>query len=189
MERNLHDLSHASMLVFSAGALLIAGILAGVSLSLDFGVEITLSFVVVTVLFPLAFGWLLRERWRARELEGQIQHQKPSLSADQVPSQSTVSEWQEFPGWKIQDIISAEGFEKHSNLVLRLCGFETGCCFDMLVHAGPAGERSVRITMAHIAPRHRENCLLVVVEDLHQGCSRRSELPEEGMDADGTAVI
>lgn len=205
-ERDLRDLSHASALVFAATAL-IAGILAGISLSSRFGIGLTSSFIVVAVLFPLLCGWLVKESWRAKKLEDRIKSQPAASSAEKVPVesrddtpagilivspdltvhfanqmflQSTLQEPEEVLGWKVQDVLPAEGLEDCVKELLARSDPAAGCCFNAFIRIGLAGEQPMRITMARIAPRQGEDRVLVVVEDLLRGCPPRSGLPVEG---------
>lgn len=205
-ERNVRDLSHASVLVFALAAAA-TGILASVSLSSEFGIGVTSSFIVVAVLFPLLCGWLAKERWCVRKLKKQIQAQQvdtqpvkspvepdddtPSgllivspdlriLFANQTYLQSTLREPGEVLGWKMQDVIPAEGIEGQARALLGRSDPAASCCLETFVRGGLGGERPVHITMARIAPQHGEDRVLVVVEDLLQECSPVAAVPVEG---------
>lgn len=205
-ERNVRDLSHASVLVFAVTAAA-AGILAGISLSSEFGIGATSSFIVVAVLFPLLCGWLAKERWRAQRLAKRIQRQQDiparmrgaAKSGDDTPAgllivspdlrvrfanqsylQNTLQEPEEVLGWKIHDVMPAEGLEDQAQALLGCSDPAASCCFNASIRIGLAGERPVHITMARIAPQEGEDRVLVVVEDLFQGCSQRSDPPAEG---------
>lgn len=205
-ERNVRDLSHASVLVFALTAV-VTGVLACISLSSELGIGVTSSFVVVAVLFPLLCGWLAKERWRAKSLEAQIRDQVANTgpvkslreSGDDTPAgllivssdlrvrfanqtylQSTLHEPEDVLGWKIQDIMPAEDLEDWAKSLLERSDPAASCCFNAFIRVGLAGERPVHITMARIAPRQGEDRILVVVEDLLQSCSFRSDVPVEG---------
>lgn len=205
-ERNVRDLSHASVLVFALAAV-VTGILASVSLSSEFGIGVTSSFIVVAVLFPLLCGWLAKERWCVKKLEKQIEAQQADaepakspveadddtptgllivssdlriLFANQTYLQGTLREPGEVLGWKMQDVIPAEGLEDQARLLLGRSDPAASCCLDAFVRGGLGGERPVHITMARIAPQHGEDRVLVVVEDLVQDCSPVAAVPVEG---------
>ncbi len=204
--RNVRDLSHASVLVFALTAV-VTGILGCISLSSELGIGVTSSFVVVAVLLPLLCGWLAKERWRAKNLEERIQSQEANSglvkgaaeSGDDIPAgllivspdlrirfanqtylQSTLHEPEEVLGWKIQDVMPAEGLEDWAKGLLGRSDPAASCCFNAFIRVGLAGERPVHITMARIAPQQGEDRVLVVVEDLLHGRSLRSDLPVEG---------
>jgi PAS domain-containing protein len=205
-ERNVRDLSHASLLVFAVTAVA-TGILACISLSSEFGIGASSSFIVVAVLFPLLCGWLAKERWRAKRLEDRIDTQQMNLASAGSPSQcgdntpaglliispdlricfanrayleGTLQEPEEVLAWKIKDVLSVEGIEEKAKALLERSDPAASCCFNALIRAGFAAERSVHITMTRIAPRQGEDRVLVVVEDLLQGRSARRDLPVEG---------
>lgn len=205
-ERTVRDLSHASVLVFALTAVA-TGILACVSLSSELGIGATSSFVVVAVVFPMLCGWLAKERWRAKSLEKQVRAQESnselvkgaSESGDDTPAgllivspdlrvrfvnqaylQSTLHEPEEVLGWKIQEVMPAEGVEDWAKGILGRSDPAASCCFNAFIRVGLAGDRPVHITMTRIAPQQGEDRVLVVVEDLLQGCSLRSDLPVEG---------
>ncbi|HUX10768.1 MAG TPA: PAS domain-containing protein [Terriglobia bacterium] len=204
--RNARDLSHASVFVFALAAAA-AGILAGVSLSSELGIGETASFIVVAILFPLLCGWLVRERWRAQRLAQRIQRQQSiptrmrsaAMAGDDTPAgllivspdlrvrfanqtylQNTLQEPEEVLGWKIHDVMRAEGLEAQAKGLLGCSAPAASCCLNAFIRVGLAGERPVHITLARIAPQQGEDRVLVVVEDLFQGCSQRSDLPAEG---------
>lgn len=205
-ERNVRDLSHASVLIFALTAV-VTGILAAVSLSSEIGIGMTSSFVVVAILFPLLCGWLAKERWRASKLEEQILKQEsnqellkgpvepeddtPSglliLSADlkirfanQTYLHASLHELEDVLGWKIQDVMPVEGLEERAKALLGRSDPAASCCFNAVVPAGLADDRPVHITMARIAPQRGADRLLVVVEDLEQDCVPVPDVPVEG---------
>jgi PAS domain-containing protein len=192
-ERNLRDLSHLSLLVFAAAAVT-TGILAGISLSANFGMGLSLSFIVVVILFPLLCGLLVREVWYAKKLEGQIQGQESRLGkmgsilkcCDNVPAgflivshdmrvqfanqqylDSTLQEPEEVLGREVEDVLPAEALAGEAEGLLKRSDPAASCCFDTFLRAGLAGEQPVHITMTRIASRHGESRILVVVEDIH----------------------
>lgn len=205
-ERNVRDLSHASVLVFALTAV-VTGVLAAVSLSSEIGIGVTSSFIVVAILFPLLCGWVAKERWCARRMEKQLQAQQaeagPAKSAvepdDDTPTgllivspdlrilfanhtylQSTLREPGEVLGWKMQDVMPAEGLEDQAMSLLGRSDPAASCCLNAFVRGGLGVERPVHITMARIAPQHGEDRVLVVVEDLLQDCSPVAPVPVEG---------
>ncbi len=199
MERNLRDLSHMSLLVFAAAAVA-AGILAGISLSSNFGIGLSWSFIAVAILFPLLCGLLAKEVWHAKKLEGQIKGQEDRLGmmgsvlrhgdntpagfliishdmrvqfANQTYLESTFQEPEEVLGWKVEDILSTEAIEDQADALLKRSDPAASCCFDTSIRAGLAGERPVHITMTRIAPQQGEGRILVIVEDLLPDSSTR----------------
>lgn len=205
-ERNARDLSHASLLVFAAAAVA-TGILAFLSLSSEFGIGLSSSFIVVVVLSPLLCGWLAKERWRAKKLEGQIRRQQASLgwvqgaldSSDRMPAgllivssdlrvcfanqmylDGTLQEPQDVLGRKVQDVLSVDGVERKAQALMGRSDPAASCCLNTLIRAGLAEERPVHITMARLAPWQGEDRLLIVIEDLLQGRFPRPMLPVEG---------
>lgn len=205
-ERNLRDISHIALLVF-AGVALAAGIVAGMSLSSNFGVGVSSSFILVAILFPLLCGLLAKELWHTKKLENRIKGQANTLgfvesaliSRDNTPAgllivspdlrilfanqkylESALLEPEEVLGWKIQDVLSAEGVEYRASTLLGRSDPAASCCFNTRIRGGLAGERSVHITMARIAPRQGEDRVLVVVEDILQHRSSQAEQPLEG---------
>jgi PAS domain-containing protein len=199
-ERNLRDLSDISVLVFAAAAV-ITGILAGISLSSNFGMGVSLSFIVVAILFPLLCGLLVREVWYTKKLKGQIKGHESRLGeignvlrcrdnatpgvlivshdmrvqfANPEYLESTLQEPEEVLGCKVEDVLSVEAFEEAADGLLRRSDPAASCCFDTFIRAGVAGERLVHITMTRIAPRYGESRILVVVEDLHPDASTQT---------------
>lgn len=196
-ERNLRDLSQMSLLIFAAAAMT-TGILAGISLSSNFGVGLSSSFIVVAILFPLLCGLLVKEVWYTKKLEGQIKGQESRLvktgsflrGCDNAPAgflivshdmrvqfanqqylDSTLQEPEDVLGRKFNDVVSAEALEDEAEGLLRRSDPAASCCCDIFIQRGIAGERPVHITMARIAPRQGESRILVVVEDLHPDAS------------------
>jgi len=100
--------------------------------------------------------------------------------ANQTYLHNTLRERDEVLGWKIQDVITAEGLEEWTKALLRRSDPAASCCFNAFIRVGLEGERPAHITMARIAPRQGEDRVLVVVEDLLQGCTIRSDVPVEG---------
>ena len=205
-ERNLRDLSHIALLVFAFAAVA-ACVLAVASLTSEFGADVSWPFIVVAVLFPLLCGFLARELWYTKRLEDRIKGQDATLEfvgsalsgGDNTPAgllivspdlrirfanqkylESTLQEPEEVFGWKIQDVLLADGLEDHVNTVMGRTDPSASCCFNSIIRGGLTGERPVHITMARIAPRQGEDRVLVVVEDLLQGCMPRPDLPVEG---------
>jgi PAS fold len=205
-ERHLRDIAHTSLLVF-AMATVAAGILAGISLSSEFGIGMSASFIVVAILFPLLCGLLAKELWHAKKLKTQVKVQEVTLGlmgsrpncGDNIPAgllivspdlrvrfanqkylENTFQEPEEVLGWKIQDVLPAEGLEDRARTVLDRPDPAASCCFNTLIRGGLFAERPVHITMTRIAPRHGEDRVLLVVEDLFPGCSPREGEPVEG---------
>jgi PAS fold len=206
VERNIRDIAHTSLLVFAVTAVA-AGILAGISLSSGFGVNASSSFVYVAILFPVLCGALAKELWHARKLETQVKAQEATLGlmgsrlncgnntpvglliltpdlrvlfANQTYLGNTLQGPEEVLGWKIQDVLPAEGLEECARTVLARSDPAASCCCDTLVRGRLSLERPVHITMTRIAPRHGEDRVLVVVEDLFPGCSLQVGEPVEG---------
>ncbi len=205
-ERNVRDLSHASLLVFALAAVA-TGILACISLSAEYGIGVTSSLVVVAVLFPLLCGWLVKEQWRTKRLEERIRKQQanpewmegapgfgdntpagllivsPDLRvhfANQTYLHSSLQEPEEVLGLKIQDVMPAKGLEDRAQALLKHSDPAASCCLSTFMRIGLAGERPVHITMARIAPQQGEDRILVVVEDLFQDFAPRMDVPREG---------
>lgn len=205
-ERRLRNLSHLSLIVFALAAVT-TGILAGISLSSEFGIGSSTSFIVVAVLFPLLCGGLAREVWRVRKLEEEIKGQEAALgfmgrtldSADNTPAgllivspdlrvqfanqkylETTLQEPDEVLGWKLQDIFEVDGLEDRSRTLLDHSDPAASCCINALIRTGPAGDRPVHITMTRIAPRRGEDRILVVVEDHLSDRFFRAGQPVEG---------
>lgn len=206
MERNLRDLSHMSLLVFAVAALA-TGILAGISLSSNFGIGLSSSFIVVAILFPLLCGLLAKEVWHTKKLEDQIKGQEARLGmmesvlrwCDNTPAgflivshdmrvqfanqkylESTLQEPEEVLGWKVEDVLSTDALEDQTDALLRRSDPAASCCFDTSIRTGLAGERPVHITMTRIAPWQGEGRVLVIVEDLLPDTSATSGEPVEG---------
>lgn len=203
-ERHVRDLSHASVLVFAAAAVA-AGILASVSLSSEIGIGASESLMVVAILFPLLCGCLVREHWRARKLEGVVNGLEAdiesvnslSLDADTPVGllvlspdlkicfanyaflQGALKKPREVLGRKLRDVMTAEGIADQAETLLARSDPAASCCFDTFI-AGLAGERRVHVTMARIAPRHGEDRVLVVVEDMLRDSSAFADLRVEG---------
>jgi PAS domain-containing protein len=205
-ERNLRDLSHMSLLVFSVTAVA-AGVLAGISLSSEFGIDVSWSFIIVAVLFPLLCGLLAKEIWHVKKLEEQIRGQENAIGfvgnafscGDNTPAgllivspdlrvrfanqkylDTMLQEPEEVLGWKIQDVLSAEGLEDQVGALLGRSDPAASCCFNTVVRTSLTGERPVHITMTRIAPRQGEDRVLVIVENLLPGCSPGVGEPVEG---------
>lgn len=195
-ERIVRDLSHASVLVFALTAVL-TGILASISLSSEFGIGATASFIVVAVLFPLLCGWLWKERWRANKLEERLKRQQANfrlmndatVSGDDTPAglliissdlrvcfvnqtylRCTLHRPEEVLGRKIQDVLVAESVEDLAKALLGHSYLAASCCFNTCIRARLAGERPVHITMSRIAPQEGKDRVLVIVKNLPQGC-------------------
>lgn len=205
-ERNLRDISHLSLLVFAVVAVA-AGTAAAISLSSSFGFGVTSSFIVVAILFPLLCGLLVKELWHAKKLEDRVKRQASTLEfvesalscrdntpagllivspdlrilfANQKYLESALLEPEEVLGWKIQDVLSAEGVEDRASILLGGSDPAASCCFNTRIGGGLAGERPVHITMARIAPRQGEDRVLVVVEDILQHPFSPADQPVEG---------
>lgn len=205
-ERNIRDLSHVSLLVFVVTAVA-AGVLVCLSLSSEFGLGAFWSLVVVAVLFPLFCGWLVKERWHAKNLEAQIKRHllddRPESKwlqfgdympagllivtsglricfANQAYLHATRQEPQEILGRKIQDVIPGTGIEDQAMALLRCPDPAASSCLDTLILADLVVERPVHVTLTRIAPWRGEDRILVVIEDLFQERSPRPNLPVEG---------
>lgn len=205
-ERNLRDLAHASLLVFAVAAVS-AGMLAGISLSSEFGIGESSSFIVVAILFPILCGLLARELWHAKKLETQVKAHEAKLElmesqphgGDNVPAgllivspdlrvrfanqkylENTLQELEEVLGWKLGDVLSAEGLEERARTLLDCSDPAASCCFETGIRGNRAGDQPVHITMARIAPRHGEDRILIVVEELFPDSSFRPAEPVEG---------
>lgn len=205
-EKNLRDISHVSLLVFAAAAVA-AGIVAGISLSSNFGIGMSSSFVIVAILFPLLCGLLAREVWHTKKLENRIKGQEATLGrlgsalrcrdnapvgflivsqdmrvrfANQKYLESTLQEPEDVLGCKVEDVFSTETLEDEADALLRQSDPAASCCFDASIQAGFAGERPVHITMTRIASRKGEGCVLVIVEDLLPDAYRPEEKPAKG---------
>lgn len=191
-ERRLRNLSHMSLIVFALAAVT-AGILAGISLSSEFGIGSSLSFIVVAVLFPLLCGALAREVWRVKKLEEQIKGQEATLGfigstldySDNTPAgllivspdlrvqfanqkylETTLQEPDEVLGWKLQDIFEVDGLADRTSALLDNPDPAASCCINAYIRTGLAGDRPAHITLTRIAPRRGEARILVVVEEL-----------------------
>jgi PAS domain-containing protein len=202
-EKIVRDLSHASVLVFVVAAV-VTGILASILLSSNFGLSMTASFIVVAFLFPLLSGWLWKERWRAKKLEERLRRQQgdfelakatarsgddpppgllilsPDLRvcfANQTYFQTTLQTPEEVLGAKIRDVLASEVIEVFAQALFGHPNPAASCHLGVRMRLGLAGERPVRITMARFAPDH-EDRVLMVIEDLFQGCSQ-SDLRSE----------
>lgn len=205
-ERNLRDLSHLSLLVFAAAAVT-TGILAAISLSSNFGIGSSSSFIVVAILFPLLCGLLAKEVWYTKKLEVQIKGQECRLGemgsvlrcrdnapagflivshdmrvqfANQKYLESTLQEPEEVLGCKVEDVLSTEAFDDQADALLGRSDPAASCCFDTSIREGLAGERPVHITMTRIAPRQGESRVLVIVEDLVPDASTPIGEPVKG---------
>jgi hypothetical protein len=205
-ETNLRDIAHTSLLVFAVAAAAVA-LLAGISLSSEFGIGNSSSFIVVAILFPLLCGLLAKELWHAKKLATRVKVQEARLglmgnsltSGDHLPAgllivspdlrvrfanrqylENAFQEPEEVLGWKVQDVLAAEQLEDQARTVLDRLDPAASCCFNTIIRGGLAGERPVHITMTRIAPRHGEDRLLVVVEDPFSDCSPRVDEPVEG---------
>jgi PAS fold len=191
-ERNLRDLSHASLLVFAMAAVA-TGVVAGISLCSEFGIDAPWSFLAVVIMFPLLCGLRVKEIWQVRKLENYIRGQQTEIGfvgsalscGDDTPAgllivspdlrvrfanqkylDSMLQGPEEVLGWKMQDVLSAEGLEEQASNLLRRSDPAASCCFNTLVRASLAGERHVGITMTRIAPRQGEDRVLVIIEEL-----------------------
>ena len=198
-ERNLRDIAHTSLLVFAVASVASA-ILAGISLSSEFGIGNSSSFIVVAILFPLLCGLLAKELWHAKKLETQVKVQEATIGlmesnrdggsnapaellivspdlrvrfANQKYLENSFQEPGEVIGWRLQDVLMAEGLEERARNVLDRLDPAASCCLSTLVPGGLAGERPVHITMTRIAPRNGEARLLVVVEETIPDGSRQ----------------
>ena len=205
-ERNLRDLSHSSLLVF-AGVAVAAGVAAGISLSSEFGTDVSWSFIFVVILFPLLCGLLVKEIWHVRRLESRIRRQQHEIGfvgsalscgddapvallivspdlrvrfANQKYLDTMFQGPEEVLGWKMQDVLSAEGLEGQANTLLERFDPAASCCFNALVRTNLVGERPVHITMTRIAPQQGEDRILVIIEELLPGSSTRLGEPVEG---------
>ena len=206
MERNLRDLSHLSLLVFVVAAVAASG-LAAIWLSTNFGTIEASTFVLVAVMFPLLTGFLVKETWHARRLKAQVRYRHAARglpgnsqkSGDNTPAgllivspdlrvqfanqkylDSILQGPEEVLGWKVQEVLHADGLAEQANALLARSDPAASCCFNTFIRAGLAGERPVHITMTRIAPRHGEDRVLVVVEDLPPDCFTRIGEPVEG---------
>jgi PAS fold len=205
-ERNLRDLSHASLLVFALVAVA-TGVVAGMSLSSDFGINVSWTLIGVVILFPLLSGLLVKEIWHVRRLESQIRRQKtetgfvggalscgdgtpvgllivsPDLRvrfANQQYLDTMLQGPEEVLGWKMQDVLSAEGLEEQAKILLGRSDPAASCCFNSVVRTGLGGDRSVHITMTRIAPQQGEDRILVIIEEILPGSSLQLVEPVEG---------
>lgn len=203
-DRIVRDISHASVLVFVVTAV-VAGIMASISLSSELGIGVTASFLVVGILFPLLCGWLWKEQWRARKVEQKLRSLGPHSAvtkgttvagddspvglliltpdlrvhfANQAYLQGTHHEAEDILGWKIQDVLPADGIEGRVQAVLRHPDPAASCCFSALMGMGPGGERPVHITITRIAPQQEHPRVLVIVEDLPLRSSHPGPLEE-----------
>jgi PAS fold len=205
-ERNLRDLSHTSLLVFAMAAVA-AGVAAGISLSAEFGIDVSWSFITVVILFPMLCGLLVKEIWHVRKLENQIRRQQTEIGlvgsalgcGDDTPAglvivspdlrvrfanqkylDSMLQGPEEVLGWKLQDVLSADGLEEQVNILMGRRDPAASCCLNTVVRTSLSGDRSVHITMTRIAPRQEEDRILVIIEELLPGCSPRLGEAVEG---------
>ena len=206
VERDLRDISHMSLVVFAVTAVM-AGIIALISLSSKLGIGASASFILVAFLFPLLCGLLAKEVWHAKQLEAQLRDRQAAArfagsdlkSKDCTPAgllivspdlrirfanqkflESALQEPEEVLGWKIQDVLLADGVDEQASVLLGRSDPAASCCFNTFARAGLSCERPVHITMTRIAPQQGEDRILVVVEDLVQGCLPRVDEPVEG---------
>ncbi|HXH50203.1 MAG TPA: PAS domain-containing protein [Terriglobia bacterium] len=205
-ERDLRDLSHASLLVFAMAAVA-TGVVAGILMSSDFGIVVSWSYIAVVILFPLLSGLLVKEIWHVRKLESQVRRQQTEIGfvgsalscgdgapagllivspdlrvrfANQQYLDTMLQRSEEVLGWKMQDVLSADGLEDQAKILLGRSDPAASCCFNIVVRTSLGGDRSVHITMTRIAPRQGEDRILVIIEELLPGSSLRLGEPVEG---------
>jgi PAS domain-containing protein len=152
------------------------------------------TLIVVAAALPILAGWFLKERLRARSPEVKQLRPRASLefegveteAADDTPAgllivssdlrirfanhsylEATLRNPEEVLGWRLEDVMPAEGLEEQARALLGRPYTATSCCFTSFPGKVPTERRPVSITMTRIPPAEGEDRILVVVEDLH----------------------
>lgn len=100
--------------------------------------------------------------------------------ANRTYLEATFQAPEEVLGWRLEDVVPAEGLEEQVKALLRRSYRATSCCFTSFPGAVPTERRAVSITMTRIPPVDGEDRLLLVVEDLLQDFPERQAPLVEG---------
>ena len=180
----LQPLMH--VLVAAAG-----GILVSHYLTSDSGLGVACALIVVAAALPVLAGRLLKEQLCARSQKSfrcQVAFELPGGEAaptDDIPAgllivtsdlrirfanrtylDATLQRPEQVLGWRLEDVVPAEGLAEQANALLHRSYTATSCCFTSFPGRVPAERRPVSVTMTRIPPVDGEDRILVVVEDL-----------------------
>jgi PAS domain-containing protein len=180
-----------------APALVLVGVAAGMLLShfltSDSSLGMACALVLLAGVLPFLAARLLKERLGAgseRPFRRQISLECPGDEAgvpDDLPAgllivssdlrirfanraflAATFQNLEDVLGWRLEDVIPAEGLEEQARSLLNRPGAATSCCFTSLPGRVPTERRPVSITMTRLLPEDGEERILVVIEDLLQ---------------------
>ena len=158
------------------------------------GPGVACTLIAVTAALPVLAGWLVKERLRAGNL-GERPFRCPvspefkgiaKEAADDTPAgllvvssdlrirfanhaylDATLRNPEEVLGWRLEDVMPAEGLEDQARVLFGRSYAATSCCFTSFPGRVPTERRPVSITMTRIPPLEGKDRILVVVEDLH----------------------
>jgi len=150
------------------------------------------ALIVAAAALPILAGWFLKERLRARSERGlrrrvPLEFERAETEAtDDTPAgllivssdlrirfanhsylDAALRNPEDVLGWRLEDVMPAEGLEDQARALLDRPYTATSCCFTSFPGKAPAERRPVSITMTRIPPVEGEDRILVVVEDLH----------------------
>lgn len=172
-------------------AALAVGILAAHFLTLGSALGVACVLMMAAVALPLLAARLLKDRLRSPAEEplrcraafeyradeaGPADHIPAALLilssdlrvcfANRACSDVTLQTPQEMLGWRLEDVLPAEGLEEQAKALLMGSGTATSCSFASFPGRSPLERRPVSITMTRIPPVDGEDRILVLVEDL-----------------------
>jgi PAS fold len=186
--KRLHIAMLVRVLVAVAAGMLVSHLLTSNS---TLGAACTI--IAVAVAFPVVSGWFLNDRLRRARAERRFlrRHALPESQgketeiANKTPAgllivssdlrvrfanyaylDSTFQNLEDVVGWRLEDVMPAEGLEEQAKALLNRSYAATSCCFTSIPGRTPAELHPVSITMTRIPPVEGEERILVVVEDL-----------------------
>jgi PAS domain-containing protein len=179
--------------LMSCLAAVAVGLLISYFLASSSGLSMDCTLIAVAAALPILAGWFLKERLRARSLEVKPLR-RPVLpefegmeaeAEDDMPAgllivssdlrirfanhaylDATLQNPEEVLGWRLEDVMPAEGLEDQARALLGRPYAATSCCFTSFPGTVPTERRPVSITMTRIPSAEGEDRILVVVEDL-----------------------
>lgn len=163
------------------------GALAACCLTSSSDVDVLWAVIVLACGLPVMAGQFLNQRVRARRRERRVFacpapfHSAGKTAADKTPAgllivssdmrvcsvnrtdlTATLQNSAGVLGWKLEEVLPAEGLENQVKALLNRPSSATCCCFTLL-----AGRWPVSITMTRVPPVGGEDRILVAVEDFH----------------------
>lgn len=176
-------LSRLALVFLTVGA----GVLAACCLTSSSDLDVLWAVMVLACGVPVTAGQFLNHRVRARRRERRVFacpapfHPAGKTAADKTSAgllivssdmrvcsvnhtdlTATLQNSPDVLGWKLEEVLPAQGLENQAKALLNRPSSATCCCFTLL-----AGRWPVSITMTRVPPVGGEDRILVVVEDFH----------------------